>query len=129
MTPLRCLVGAAVLAAVGLAVVAFRTPEPVRAAPDDRTFDGKAAIKVMLKSQVHEYLERPRVERIGGRAFIAGARFNSNASVCLPVDDVLLIEEYSSHDEIFKAYPGLAPKKEPAKPAPTTVTPEPPKKN
>lgn len=129
MTPLRCVIGAAALAAVGLMVVAFRTPEPVRAAPDDRTFDGKAAVKVLMKSQVHEYLDRPRVERIGGRAFIAGARFNSSATVCLPVDDVVLIEEYSSHEELIKAYPGLAPKKEPAKPAPMPVIPEPPKQN
>src|SRR6266567_1662746 len=122
-----------VLCSLALAVLLFRGDEPVRAASaNDRSFPDKSAIKVVTKNQSFEYLTWPKAERMGGRVFVGGYRVNSNASVWLPLDDVVLIEEYSSLEEMVKAYPGLAPKKdaparpdETAKAVPTTE----PKKN
>jgi len=102
---------------VALGVAFVRSPEPVKAAADERNFDSKAAAKVVLKSQIHEYLDWPKVERMGGRAFIVGHRVNAPGSVWLPVDDVLYIESYYNLDDMLKVYPGLPPKKDqPAKP-------------
>jgi len=107
------LLGVGVLCSLALTFLVFRAPEPVRAAPsEERSFPDKTAVKVVLKNQSIEYATWPKVHRMGGRAFLGGYRVNSNASVWLPVDDVAFIEEYSSLEEMEKAYPGLAPKKD-----------------
>jgi len=115
-----------------LAVLLFRGPEPVRAASTtDRGFPDKAAVKVVMKDRSLEYVTWPKVERMGGRAFVGGYRVNSNASVWLPIDEVAFIEEYANTDDMIKAHPNLAPKKtEPAGAGTTVKTPpDPPKKN
>jgi len=129
MTRQRCLISVGVLCSLALAFLLFRGDEPARAAPsEERSFPDKSAVKVVLKSQLIEYVTWPKVQRMGGRAFVGGYRVNSNASVWLPVDEVAFIEEYSSLEEMEKAHPGLAPKKA-ALPRPEGVPVTEPKKN
>jgi hypothetical protein len=135
MTRQRYLIGIGVLCSLALAVLLFRgEAEPVYAAsPSERSFPERCALKVVTKNQIIEYVTWPKVERMGGRAFVGGYRVNSGASVWLPMEDVSFIEEYGTREEMEKAYPGLAPKKdEPPKPdgMVQVVAPDvPPKKN
>lgn len=101
-------IGVVFVALLGVAL--WRTPEPVKAA-EDRGFDSKVAIKVIMKNHMFEYLTHPEIRRVGGRAFIYGWRQGAPGAAWLPVEDVVFIEEHSSLEEMLKVYPGLAPKK------------------
>jgi hypothetical protein len=116
--------GFAVLGLLVAAGVVFRAPEPARAAAgDEYQFDEKSAVKVTMKGPAlhFEYLDRPEVRRLGGRAFLIGQRVSTtgnSAWVHLPVDEVSYIEEYYTLEGLIKAHPHLAPKKD-EPPSPT----------
>jgi len=99
-----------VVLAVLIWAALLRTPEPAKAAPDERGFEMKAAIKVVMKNQMFEYLTSPEIRRLGGRAFIVGWRKGAPGTAWLPVEDVAFIEEYPTVEDMLREYPGLAKK-------------------
>jgi hypothetical protein len=93
-----------------LGAVVLRTPEPARGAPPERSFEAKAAIKVVMKNQMFEYMTFPEVRQLGGRAFVVGTRQGAPGTAWLPIDDVVFIEAYATYEDMLKVYPGLAKK-------------------
>jgi hypothetical protein len=94
------LVGCAALAA-GLRASGVPGPE-VKPAP---AFEGKAVV-VQTKGNVTYYLERPTVKRLADRPFVVGRGVGRTkpAMVWVPVDEVVMVDEFADVGEMSRWY-------------------------
>ena len=109
----KTLIAVAVLAAVGTFTPAApqRADEPKPGSGGEPDFTGKVLVVSIKEPQRGAVMQKARVQRLGGRAFLTGEYVKRDADdpwpeevVWLPVDDLESIREFKSVEDVRKMY-------------------------
>jgi hypothetical protein len=88
-----------------------RSEEPCGGPADEADFTGKVLMVTVKEPARGGVLQKAKVQRIAGRPFLVGEYVkrpdndpNPESNIWFPVDDILLIREFKTVEEVLKAY-------------------------